>query len=98
MENCLYISVIVGVIVLLVFLIQQGEKFCAPQNVGGQVYNRFMNDEKETPVAFDIYERIEMDKNGEGGDVYSDLYGNGQLPSLADFEDYFGDLDPFEFL
>lgn len=57
-----------------------------------------MNDEKETPVAVDIYERIEMTNNGQAGDVYSDLYGNGQLPSLADFEDYFGDLDPFEFL
>ena len=44
MENCLSVSIVLGVIVLLVFLAQQGEKFCAPifanYNVGGQVYNR----------------------------------------------------------
>lgn len=53
-----------------------------------------MND----PIAFDIYERQEMNANGEGGSVWNDLFGEGQAPSLADFEDYFGDTDPFEFL
>lgn len=47
------------------------------------------------PIATDIYERIEMNKNGEGGSVWNDL---GDVTTLAEFEDYFGDLDPFEFL
>ncbi len=50
------------------------------------------------PIAFDIYERIEMNEKGEGGSVYEDLYGDGNLPTLAEFEDYFGDLDPIAFL
>jgi hypothetical protein len=51
------------------------------------------------PIAVDIYERIEMNKNGEGGSVWEDLYGDEEhLPTLADFEDYFGDLDPTAFL
>ena len=44
MENCLSVSIVLGVIVLLVFLAQQSEKFCAPIfarfNVGGRLYNR----------------------------------------------------------
>jgi hypothetical protein len=47
------------------------------------------------PVAFDIYERLEMNKNGEGGSVWGDL---SDVTTLAEFEDYFGDTDPFEFL
>jgi len=47
------------------------------------------------PIATDIYERIEMNKNGSGGSVWSDLR---DVDTLAEFEDYFGDLDPFEFL
>lgn len=50
------------------------------------------------PIAIDIYERIEMNEKGEGGSVMNDLYAEGRMPSMADFEDYFGDLDPFEFL
>jgi hypothetical protein len=51
------------------------------------------------PIAVDIYERQEMNANGEGGSVWNDLFGDDeQLPSLAEFEDYFGDADPFEFL
>lgn len=51
------------------------------------------------PIATDIYERIEMNKNGEGGSVWNDLYGDrDDLPTLAEFEDYFGDLDPIAFL
>lgn len=51
------------------------------------------------PIAVDIYERQEMNANGEGGSVWNDLYGDrDDLPSYAEFEDYFGDADPFEFL
>lgn len=53
---------------------------------------------ENNPIAVDIYERIEMNKNGEGGSVWNDLYGDDQLPTLADFEDYFQDLDPIAFL
>jgi hypothetical protein len=51
------------------------------------------------PIAFDIYDRLEMNKNGDGGSVWNDLYGDrDDLPTLSELEDYFGDLDPFEFL
>lgn len=50
------------------------------------------------PVAVNIYERIEMNENGEGGSVGNDLYGDNRMPTLEEFEDYFGDQDPFEFL
>jgi len=55
-------------------------------------------EDKKTPIAVDIYERIEMREQGEAGSVYDDL-----ADALADndyqaFEDYFGDTDPFEFL
>jgi hypothetical protein len=53
---------------------------------------------KDTPIATDIYERIEMNKAGEGGSVHSDLEDIILEGNLQDFEDYFGDLDPFEFL
>ena len=53
----------------------------------------------ENPIAVDIYERQEMNANGEGGSVYNDLYGDrDDLPSYAEFEEYFGDQDPFSFL
>lgn len=54
--------------------------------------------ETNNPIAVDIYERIEMNKNGEGGSVWEDLYSGDELPTLQDFEDYFGDLDPIAFL
>ena len=51
------------------------------------------------PIAANIYDRQEMDANGEGGSVWNDLYGDEEhMPTLADFEDYFGDEDPFAFL
>lgn len=50
------------------------------------------------PVAIDIYERQEMNANGEGGSVWNDLFGDDRIPTFAEFEDYFGDTDPFEFL
>jgi hypothetical protein len=53
---------------------------------------------EETPIATDIYERLEMNKTGEGGSVHSDLEDILVDGNYQDFEDYFGDLDPFEFL
>jgi hypothetical protein len=52
----------------------------------------------ETPIATDIYERIEMNKAGEGGSVHSDLEEAILDGNYQEFEDYFQDLDPFEFL
>ena len=73
MENCLFVSVIISVIILLVFLIQQGEKFAQnfcnsqvtivtkyprnPYNVGGQVYNGFTK-EREKPLE-DYWDEVE---------------------------------------
>ena len=48
--------------------------------------------------ATDIYQRIEMNENGEGGNVWDDLNEILEDGDLSGFEDYFGDLDPFEFL
>jgi len=53
---------------------------------------------ENNPIATDIYERLEMNENGEGGSVMEDLYAGDRMPTLADFEDYFQDLDPFAFL
>lgn len=53
---------------------------------------------KEVPIATDIYERKEMMENGEAGTVYDDLAEILEEGNLQDFEDYFGDTDPFEFL
>jgi hypothetical protein len=50
----------------------------------------------DTPIATDIYERLEMNKAGEGGSVHSDL--EVLEGDYQEMEDYFGDLDPFEFL
>ncbi len=50
------------------------------------------------PIAVDIYERQEMNANGEGGSVMNDLYAGNRMITVEDFEDYFGDADPFEFL
>jgi hypothetical protein len=52
----------------------------------------------DEPIAVDIYERIEMNETGEGGSVMNDLYANNRMITLEDFEDYFGDQDPFAFL
>lgn len=60
--------------------------------------NEYLDVEAEGPIAVDIYERLEMDEAGEGGSVMNDLYADNRMPTLADFEDYFGDLDPFAFL
>ena len=51
-----------------------------------------------TPIAMDIYERQELKAEGKAGSVYDDLgeaLANGDYQA---FEDYFGDTDPFEFL
>jgi hypothetical protein len=57
---------------------------------------RMMNE--QTPIAIDIYERKEMMAEGKAGSVYDDLAETLEQGNLADFEDYFGDQDPFEFL
>lgn len=53
---------------------------------------------EQVPIAMDIYERIEMNKAGEGGSVHSDLEEVILEGNYQEYEDYFGDLDPFEFL
>jgi hypothetical protein len=53
---------------------------------------------KDTPIAFDIYERKEMMANGEAGNVYTDIQDAIASGDYQAFEDYFGDTDPFEFL
>jgi hypothetical protein len=55
-------------------------------------------DSNSTPIATDIYERIEMSKNGDKGSVYDDLANALESGDYQEFEDYFGDTDPFEFL
>jgi hypothetical protein len=50
------------------------------------------------PLASDIYERLEMNANGEGGSVASDIADIVADGDYDAFEDYFGDTDPFEYL
>jgi hypothetical protein len=58
-----------------------------------------MIENNDTPnIATDIYERIEMNAKGEPGNVYSDLANALETGDFQEFEDYFGDTDPFEFL
>ncbi len=52
----------------------------------------------EQAVAINIEERLEMNSREESGSVWNDLFGDGGIPSMREFEDYFGDQDPFEFL
>jgi len=54
--------------------------------------------DKEQPVASDIYERKEMNENGEGGSVYNDISHALETGNYQEFEDYFGDEDPFAYL
>lgn len=49
---------------------------------------------KSKPIAADIYERKEFDSEGMGGSVQDDI---ADLDMDEMFE-YFGDLDPIEFL
>ena len=53
---------------------------------------------KNVPIATDIYERIEMNEKGSAGSVYDDLGYALETGDYQEFEDYFGDTDPFEFL
>jgi hypothetical protein len=57
-----------------------------------------MDATNDTPIATDIYERLEMNKEGMGGSVHSDLEETILDGDYQAFEDYFGDTDPFEFL
>ena len=52
----------------------------------------------EQPIAMDIYERKEMAANGEGGSVWNDLSHALETGDYQEFEDYFGDEDPFSYL
>ena len=49
-------------------------------------------------VAGDIYERLDANEQGLGGDVMSDLSDILESGDYSAFEDYFGDTDPFEYL
>lgn len=57
-----------------------------------------MESKKDVPIATDIYERIEMTESGSAGSVYDDLSHALETGDYQEFEDYFGDTDPFEFL
>lgn len=57
-----------------------------------------MDKQDETPVAVDIYERKELNAEGKSGSVYNDLAHALETGNYQEFEDYFGDQDPFEFL
>jgi len=50
------------------------------------------------PTATDIYERLEMNASKQGGSVMSDLADIIADGDFDAFEDYFGDLDPLEFM
>lgn len=52
----------------------------------------------EVPIAMDIYERQELKAEGKAGSVYDDLAHALETGDYQEFEDYFGDTDPFEFL
>lgn len=54
--------------------------------------------QEEQPVAVDIYERKEMNEKGEGGSVYNDISHALETGNYQEFEDYFGDEDPFAYL
>jgi hypothetical protein len=50
------------------------------------------------PIATDIYERKEMMAKGEAGNVYTDISHALETGNYQEFEDYFGDEDPFSYL
>jgi hypothetical protein len=52
----------------------------------------------EPYIATDIYERLEVNASGESGSVQDDLADIIVSGDFNAFDDYFGDLDPFEFL
>lgn len=54
--------------------------------------------DKETYIASDIYERLEVNAEGETGSVHEDIEDILASGDYQAFEDYFGDQDPFEFL
>jgi hypothetical protein len=49
---------------------------------------------QDKPQAVNIYERQDMDAEGQGGSVQDDIADM----DLDEMMDYFGDLDPIEFL
>jgi hypothetical protein len=50
------------------------------------------------PIAMNIAERMEMTERGEDGDVMNDLSHALLTNNYQEFEDYFGDEDPFSYL
>ena len=54
--------------------------------------------EKKLYLATSIYDRLEANARNESGTVEDDLEEVLAAGDLTAFEDYFGDLDPFEFL
>lgn len=56
------------------------------------------NEPQEELIAGTIYERKEMMEQGQGGSVLNDLAHAFETGNYQEFEDYFGDQDPFEFL
>jgi len=50
------------------------------------------------PIAADIYERQDMDAEGQGGSVQDDIADMLDAGDMEGLEDYFGDLDPISFL
>lgn len=56
------------------------------------------NTPNKQPIAMDIYERKEMNANGEGGSVWNDLSHALETGDFQEFEEYFGDEDPFSYL
>lgn len=65
-------------------------------SVGSPIING-MNRE-DIYIAVDIYDRIEANATGENGSVEDDIAEIVASGDYQAFEDYFGDLDPFEFL
>jgi hypothetical protein len=49
-------------------------------------------------IAGSIYERKEMMEEGKPGGVWNDLEHALETGNYQEFEDYFGDEDPFAYL
>ena len=65
-------------------------------SVGSPIING-MNRE-DIYIATDIYERLEVNAQGENGSVEDDIAEIVASGNYQAFEDYFGDQDPFAFL
>jgi hypothetical protein len=54
--------------------------------------------DNEVPIAGTIQERLAMNEQGLGGSVMSDLAEAITNNDFQEWEDYFGDEDPFSYL